>query len=235
MKSQILSRIAESKLFTNWGMVWKEMAAHSSVLAWRIPGTAESGGLPSMGSHRDGHDWSDLEVMVAAVDSVNSECCSYALQPPSHPLPTLSMHRVCLTSLWISWWFHVMAISVDHVQKEGERRACQRKPGTRLHTWTTSWNNSSMFLSFKHQEWFITQVHLSHSISLGLQLNTHRNTCGWYSSHITERVYFFCKGCHNKVGQTGWLKQEFVFSQLWRLQVQDQVQVPQLEDPDFSG
>ena len=34
----------------------KEMAAHSSVLAWRIPGTAEPGGLPSMGSHRVGQD-----------------------------------------------------------------------------------------------------------------------------------------------------------------------------------
>ena len=34
----------------------KEMAAHCSVLAWRIPGTAEPGGLPSMGSHRLGHD-----------------------------------------------------------------------------------------------------------------------------------------------------------------------------------
>ena len=34
----------------------KEMATHSSVLAWRIPGTAEPGGLPSMGLHRVGHD-----------------------------------------------------------------------------------------------------------------------------------------------------------------------------------
>ena len=34
----------------------KEMATHSSVLAWRIPGTGEHGGLPSMGSHRVGHD-----------------------------------------------------------------------------------------------------------------------------------------------------------------------------------
>ena len=34
----------------------KAMATHSSVLAWRIPGTAEPGGLPSMGSHRVGHD-----------------------------------------------------------------------------------------------------------------------------------------------------------------------------------
>ena len=34
----------------------KEMATHSSVLAWRIPGTGEPGGLPSMGSHRGGHN-----------------------------------------------------------------------------------------------------------------------------------------------------------------------------------
>ena len=34
----------------------KEMATHSSVLGWRIPGTGEPGGLPSMGSHRVGHD-----------------------------------------------------------------------------------------------------------------------------------------------------------------------------------
>ena len=38
----------------------KEMATHSSVLAWRIPGTGEPSGLPSMGSHRVRHDWSDL-------------------------------------------------------------------------------------------------------------------------------------------------------------------------------
>ena len=44
----------------------KEMAAHSSVLVWRIPGTGEPGGLPSMGSHRVGHDWSDLAAAAAA-------------------------------------------------------------------------------------------------------------------------------------------------------------------------
>ena len=44
----------------------KEMATHSSVLAWRIPGTGKPDGLPSMGSHRVGHDWSDLAVAAAA-------------------------------------------------------------------------------------------------------------------------------------------------------------------------
>ena len=48
------------------GFPEKETAAHSSVLAWRIPGTGEPGGLPSMGSHRVGHDWSDLAAAAAA-------------------------------------------------------------------------------------------------------------------------------------------------------------------------
>ena len=44
----------------------KEMATHSSVLAWRIPGTGEPGGLPSMVSRRVGHDCSDLAAVAAA-------------------------------------------------------------------------------------------------------------------------------------------------------------------------
>ena len=44
----------------------KEMATHSSVLAWKIPGAGEPGGLMSMGSHRVRHDWSDLAAAAAA-------------------------------------------------------------------------------------------------------------------------------------------------------------------------
>ena len=43
------------------------MATHSSVLASRIPGTGEPGGLPSMGLHRVGHDWSDLAAAAASI------------------------------------------------------------------------------------------------------------------------------------------------------------------------
>ena len=43
------------------------MATHSSVLACRIPWTEEPGGLPSMGSHRVGHDWSDLAAAAATL------------------------------------------------------------------------------------------------------------------------------------------------------------------------
>ena len=45
----------------------KEMATHFSILAWRVPGTEEPGGLPSMGSHRVGHNWSDLAAAAAII------------------------------------------------------------------------------------------------------------------------------------------------------------------------
>ena len=45
----------------------KEMATHSSVLAWRIPGMGEPGGLLSMGSHRVRHDWSDLAAAAGSL------------------------------------------------------------------------------------------------------------------------------------------------------------------------
>ena len=61
------TRLNDFTFFTfHFPALEKEMATHSSVLAWRIPGTGEPGGLPSMGSHRIGHDWSDLAAAAAA-------------------------------------------------------------------------------------------------------------------------------------------------------------------------
>ena len=57
-KSQ--TRLSDFTFTFHFQALEKEMATHSSVLAWRIPGTGEPGGLPSLGSHRVGHDWSDL-------------------------------------------------------------------------------------------------------------------------------------------------------------------------------
>ena len=45
----------------------KEMATHSSILAWRVPGTEEPRGLPDVGSHRVGHDWSSLAVAATSI------------------------------------------------------------------------------------------------------------------------------------------------------------------------
>ena len=53
-KSQ--TRLSDFTFTFNFRALEKEMAAHSSVVAWRIPGTGEPGGLTSMGLHRVGHD-----------------------------------------------------------------------------------------------------------------------------------------------------------------------------------
>ena len=57
-KSQ--TRLGDFTFTFHFHALEKEMATHSSVLAWRIPGMEEPGGLPSMGSHRVGHNWSNL-------------------------------------------------------------------------------------------------------------------------------------------------------------------------------
>ena len=57
-KSQ--TRLSDFTFTFHFHALEKEMATHSSVLAWRIPGTGEPSGLLSMGLHRVGHDWSDL-------------------------------------------------------------------------------------------------------------------------------------------------------------------------------
>ena len=72
----------------------KEMATHSSVLAWRIPGTGQPGRLLSMGSHTVGHDWSDL---AAAAEDERREMLGFlpllppcfAASPPTSLIPFL--------------------------------------------------------------------------------------------------------------------------------------------------
>ena len=67
-KSQ--TRLSDFSFTFHFHALEKEMATHSSVLAWRIPGTAEPGGLPSMGSHRVGHDWS-VQLCVTEAAAVS--------------------------------------------------------------------------------------------------------------------------------------------------------------------
>ena len=63
--AQSWTRLSDFTFTFHFHALEKEMATHSSVLAWRIPGTREPGGVLSMGSHRVGHDWSDLAAAAA--------------------------------------------------------------------------------------------------------------------------------------------------------------------------
>ena len=67
------TRLSIFTLFFHFPALEKEMATHSSVLAWKIPGTGEPGGLPSMGSHRVGHDWSNLAAAACLTCKVLRE------------------------------------------------------------------------------------------------------------------------------------------------------------------
>ena len=75
----------------------KEMATHSSVLAWRIPGTGEPGGLTSIGLHRVGHDWSSLAAAAAAAGGpVAKTPCFQFKGPGFDPGPGARFHKLQL-------------------------------------------------------------------------------------------------------------------------------------------
>ena len=85
------TRLSDFTFTFHFHALKEEMATHSSVLAWRIPGTGESGGLPSLGSHKVGHDWSDLVAAAAAYFTHNNLYILISfpnLAPPHFPLPT---------------------------------------------------------------------------------------------------------------------------------------------------
>ena len=72
------TRLSDFPFTFHFPVLEMEMATHSSVLAWRIPRMAEPGGLLSMGSHRVGHDRSDL--VAAAVAYFKTSICLYILK-----------------------------------------------------------------------------------------------------------------------------------------------------------
>ena len=75
------TRLSDFTFTFHFHALEKEMATHSSVLAWRIPGMEEPGRLPSMGSHRVGHNWSDIAAAAAVYTSIITRkyCYKYLL------------------------------------------------------------------------------------------------------------------------------------------------------------
>ena len=80
------------------------MAAHSSVLAWRIPGTGEAGGLLSMGSHRVRHDWSDLVTCIRLLKMLVTQSCPILCNPTDCSLSGFSVHGIFQARIleWLS-------------------------------------------------------------------------------------------------------------------------------------
>ena len=78
----------------------KGMATHSSVLTWRIPGTEEPGGQPSMGLHRVGHDWSDLAAAAAWIQWSSLPWAFSFLNTAFHWPCSTSFHNFQIIEFW---------------------------------------------------------------------------------------------------------------------------------------
>ena len=96
------------------------MAPHSSVLAWRIPGTEEPGGLPSIGSHRVGNDWSDL---AAAAEGMKVNQSATKLVAQGFPGSSVGKESACSTG--------------DHVPSLGEEDPLEQEMA--IHSSILAW------------------------------------------------------------------------------------------------
>ena len=84
------------------------MATHSNALAWRILGMGQPGGLMSMGSHRVGHDWSDLAAAAAAASQLNIWKQHHLLLSCAYSQTGSEYHLMCVqitqVSCSVGWW-----------------------------------------------------------------------------------------------------------------------------------
>ena len=155
-----------------WGE--KEMATHSSVLTWRIPRTGEPGGLPSMGSHRVGHDWSDLAAAAAAWGekvwqiqrlkeiseprvqnevkwSEVAQSCPTLCDPMDCSLPGSSLHGI-LQARVLEW----VAISFSRGSSwPRDWTQVSRIPGRRFNLWAISLCKIASLLIISESQWFV--------------------------------------------------------------------------------
>ena len=141
MKSQ--TRLSNFTFTFHFHALEKAMATHSSVRAWRIPGTGEPGGLPSMGSHRVGHDWRDLAAAAAASiwkdaqHHMSSEKSKFKMTVRYNyrPIRMANLQNIDATKCWWGWG----------------------APGTLLHCW---WE-CKMVLSLCKIVWqFLTKLNV---------------------------------------------------------------------------
>ena len=116
------TRLSDFTFTFHFHSLEKEMATHSSVLAGRIPGTGEPGGLPSMRSHRVRHDWSDLAAAAAALYICQSYSPNSSHPPLFPPCVHMSVLYICVSihalqigsRKWPSWWQNSWTVELSN-------------------------------------------------------------------------------------------------------------------------
>ena len=143
------TRLSDFTFTFHFHALEKEMATHSSVLAWRIPGTGEPGGLPSMGSHRVSHNWSDLAAAAATLSlhrnlAVSASAGLLRWLSSKESAYQCRRHRRCGFDLWVGKipWRREWQITASFLPGKfhGQRSLAGYSPGGSQrvkHSWVT--------------------------------------------------------------------------------------------------
>ena len=119
------TRLSDFTFTFHFHALEKEMATHSSVLAWKIPGTGEPGGLPSKESHRVGHDWSDLAA--AAFLLLKISFINFPLHSSCY-IPVILNSSPWLEYILVFLVSGAIAVTTPSGQNSSPASACQEDP-----------------------------------------------------------------------------------------------------------
>ena len=169
------------------------MATYSSVLAWRIPGTEEPGGLPSTGSHRVRHDWNDLAA-AASVAHLWDDQQGWAYDWEQFSVLKLmdtcgswTNFNIFLGSFLFPVWLSPFCYQFPHVLNQ----SLARKSSSQCELLKTRPDTGGT----KGRKWVDLQGHV---ISLSMFICTVTNIL--LNHHVTTRMEIFSKGNHSSVG-----------------------------------
>ena len=151
------------------------MATHSSVLAWRVPGTGEPGGLLSMGSHRVGHDWSDL---AAAADISSNLALFYVWEDA----------RVCTD------WNHSFAMHLS----------CLGPASCAFSSWVSSGCVMSVAPAVNcYEAGILFESWVPSGLTIRVAVMRWLDDCNILFTDMTESIFFFTDACSVKNAGVG--------------------------------